>query len=252
MMKTIAIIPARYDSTRFEGKPLAKLCSKEMILWVCEAVENSSLFARTIVATDDFRIYDVVSSHGFKAMITDKEHSNGTERCEQVLKQEEEMGSCYDVVVNVQGDEPMIKSEQLKLVLDAFEKNSNTQIATLSKVIEDMETLLSPNVVKVVANQKTALYFSRSVIPFARTITLEEGIKQGLYHKHIGLYAYRADVLHNLVKLQKTSFEQAESLEQLRWLENGYLIHVTPAIYDSYGIDTPADLISLERILTKI
>jgi len=250
-MKKLAVIPARYGSTRFEGKPLAKLCGKEMVIWVCEAVEKSGLFAQTIVATDDLRIYDVVMANGFRAMMTSKEHSNGTERCEEVLKRQEEQGNQYDVVVNVQGDEPMIKDGQLKQVLQSFEEDSTTQIATLSKRIEDMATLMSSNVVKIVTNRNTALYFSRAIIPFVRNITMEEGIKQGLYHKHIGLYAYRCDVLHNLVKLSQTPYERAENLEQLRWLENGYTIHVTPAIHDSYGVDTPSDLISLEQMITK-
>ncbi|MDR0790574.1 MAG: 3-deoxy-manno-octulosonate cytidylyltransferase [Bacteroidales bacterium] len=248
-MKALAIIPARYGSTRFEGKPLSMLQGKEMILWVCEAVNKSNLFSETIVATDDLRIYDVVEKHGFKAMMTSSSHSNGTQRCEQVLTEEERKGKQYDVVVNVQGDEPMIRKEQLELVLNSFKQDNSTQIATLRKQIEDKDTLLSPNVVKVVASDTTALYFSRSVVPFMRGKTLEEGIQRKLYFKHIGLYAYRSDVLHRLVGLSPTPLEEAESLEQLRWLENGYSICVMTTTHDSFGIDTAEDLLALNQKL---
>ncbi|MDR1005673.1 MAG: 3-deoxy-manno-octulosonate cytidylyltransferase [Bacteroidales bacterium] len=248
-MKTLAVIPARYGSSRFVGKPLAKIADKEMIFWVCEAVNNSALFTKTIVATDNRQIYDLVLGHGFEAMMTSEAHTNGTQRCEQVLNEEEKAGNYYDVLVNVQGDEPMIKKEQLKLVLQAFEEDKNTQIATLCKRIDDIDTLLSPNVVKVAASGENALCFSRSVIPFARTKTQEEGIESGIYYKHIGLYAYKTEILHKLVALKPTPLEQMESLEQLRWLENGYRIKIKQTTIDSFGIDTKEELDLLNSTL---
>ncbi|MDR1725791.1 MAG: 3-deoxy-manno-octulosonate cytidylyltransferase [Bacteroidales bacterium] len=250
-MKTLAIIPSRYGSTRFEGKPLAKLCGKEMIIWVCEAVKNTNLFTKIIVATDDLRIYNTVISKGFEAQMTYKYHKNGTERCEQVLQNEELNGNFYDVVVNVQGDEPIIKKEQLDIVLKNFEQKHEIQISTLMKQIENIETLMSIDVVKVVASQDNALYFSRCPIPYCRDKSIQEGLDAGIYYKHIGLYAYKPEVLHNIVKLNVSVLEQTESLEQLRWLENGYKININPTNYDSFGIDTMEDLLILEKKLRE-
>jgi 3-deoxy-manno-octulosonate cytidylyltransferase (CMP-KDO synthetase) len=231
-----------------------------MILWVCEAVKDSGLFDLIIVATDSQEVNELVRSHGFKAMMTDEKHSCGTERCEQVLNRLELLEENYDIVVNIQGDEPLIRKEQLEAVLKDFMPPTNkkekalweanpTQIATLMRRITEVEELQSANAVKVVASQGCAIYFSRSIIPFYRDKSIEEGLKEGLYCKHIGLYAYQADVLHKIVRLAKTPLEQAESLEQLRWLENGFKIKIRRTPHDSFGVDTPEDLALLEKRL---
>ena len=175
--------------------------------------------------------------------MTDDNHSCGTERCEQALSIMEESGERFDLVVNIQGDEPLIKKEQLKQVLIPLLKDNQTQIVTLCKMIEDIKTLSSPNVVKVVFDEnKNALYFSRSIIPYDRQETYEYGIAKGNYYKHIGLYAYRAEVLKTIVKLYPSRLEKIECLEQLRWLEEGYKIKVNITEFESIGIDTPEDL----------
>jgi 3-deoxy-manno-octulosonate cytidylyltransferase (CMP-KDO synthetase) len=251
-MKSLAVIPARYASTRFPGKPLAKIMDREMVIWVCESVNRSGLFGKVIVATDDSRIQNIVTHHGFNAMMTSENHINGTQRCEEVLRREEMTGEKYDIVVNVQGDEPMICREQLESLLNIFGEYPQSQIATLMKRIDNKAVLLSPNVVKVVAGGANALYFSRSVIPYSRENTsIDDCISKGYYHKHIGLYAFRAEVLHQIVSLKPSFLEGIEALEQLRWLENGYKIGITTTEYESFGIDTPEDLQSLNIKLSK-
>lgn len=241
--RVLGVIPARYASTRFPGKPLVKIGNMEMVVCVCKRVVESGLFDKVVVATDSRQIYDVVRSYGYSAIMTDDNHSCGTERCEQALRIIEESGERFDLVVNIQGDEPLIKKEQLKQVLIPLLKDNQTQIVTLCKMIEDLKTLSSPNVVKVVFDEnKNALYFSRSIIPYDRQETYEYGIAKGNYYKHIGLYAYRAEVLKTIVKLYPSRLEKIESLEQLRWLEEGYKIKVNITEFESIGIDTPEDL----------
>lgn len=247
-MKKIAIIPARYASSRFPAKPLALLKGKPMVMWVYDAVKQSELFDRVIIATDDQRIESCVKAYGADVAMTSSELSCGTQRCEAVLSMLESQGEKYDLVVNVQGDEPLISSGQLAKVLDLFDEEK-CQIATLAKKIERLEELQSPNCVKLVKSDKKAIYFSRSIIPFQRGIKQEDYLQSHTYYKHIGLYGYRADVLHSIVRLQASLLETAESLEQLRWLENGFDISVAETEFESIGVDTPEDLERINEIL---
>ncbi len=246
-MKTIAIIPARYASSRFPAKPLADLRGKPMVMWVYEAVEASNLFDKTVIATDDKRIEDCVRAYGADVIMTSSELSCGTQRCEAVLSLLEAQGEYYDLVVNVQGDEPLIKKQQLETLLRLFD--SPCHIATLAKQITELSELQNPNCVKVVFSQKGAIYFSRSIIPFVRGKEESLYLESHTFFKHIGLYAYQSEVLHRIVKLPVSDLESAESLEQLRWLENGYSIAVAPTEFDSLGVDTPEDLKRINELL---
>ncbi len=249
-MRSIAIIPARYSSSRFPGKPLAILKDKPMIMWVYNAVVESGLFDKVVVATDDNRIYDKVTAYNENVMMTSSQHTCGTQRCEEVLCELEKKGENFDVVVNVQGDEPLINTEQLKKVLSCFD-NESVDIATLSKLIENQSELNDPNVVKVVFSNDNALYFSRSAIPFTRDVSQEKALKDGVFFKHIGIYAYRSSVLKKIVKLEKGKLETLESLEQLRWLENGYRIKIKETQFETIGVDTPEDLNRVNELINK-
>lgn len=246
-MKFIAIIPARYASTRFPGKPLAVLGGKTVIQRVYEQV--AGVLDEAVVATDDERIYEAVKAFGGKVEMTSTAHRSGTDRCyEAYCKQ----GTTYDVVVNVQGDEPFIRPEQL-LALKACFDDPATEIATLVKpfATEDgVAALENPNSPKVVLDgSNRALYFSRSVIPYLRNVPREEWLTQHTFYKHIGIYAFRAEVLKAVTALPQSSLELAESLEQLRWLENGYKIGVGITSTETIGIDTPEDLAKAEAFL---
>lgn len=246
-MKFIAIIPARYASTRFPGKPLAVLGGKTVIQRVYEQV--AGVLDEAVVATDDERIYEAVKAFGGKVEMTSTAHRSGTDRCyEAYCKQ----GTAYDVVVNVQGDEPFIRPEQL-LALKACFDDPATEIATLVKpfAAEDgVAALENPNSPKVVLDgSNRALYFSRSVIPYLRNVPREEWLTQHTFYKHIGIYAFRAEVLKAVTALPQSSLELAESLEQLRWLENGYKIGVGITSTETIGIDTPEDLAKAEAFL---
>lgn len=249
-MKTIAIIPARYASSRFEGKPLALLNGKPMVMWVYEAVKESQLFDKVVVATDDSRIFDTVQAMNGVAMMTRESHSCGTQRCEEVLQTLSSLGEVYDVVVNVQGDEPLINKEQLELILSCFDSD-RVEIATLSKIINEEKDVTDSNVVKVVASKGRALYFSRSPIPFTRDISLSQALEKGVFRKHIGIYAYRVDVLKEIVRLEKGDLEILENLEQLRWLENGFEIKIKDTCFESIGVDTPEDLKRVNDLIKK-
>ena len=237
-MDFIGIIPARYQSTRFPGKPLVDLAGKPMIMRTYEQVIKVQTFVSVIVATDDKRIYQTVRLSGGNAVMTAKAHTSGTERCAEAFSSLDYKEK-NTVVVNIQGDEPFIQPEQIAEVLRCFE-NPNTQIATLIKKIKSKEMLQNPNVVKVVINNTgKALYFSRSPIPFLRNRSFEDGF----FYKHIGIYAYKAQVLNEIVQLPASSLEKAEYLEQLRWLQSGYDIQTIETQYnDTVGIDTPQDL----------
>lgn len=246
-MKFIAIIPARYASTRFPAKPLAILGGKPVIQRVYEQV--SKVMDETVVATDDKRIYNAVKSFGGKVEMTSTEHRSGTDRCwEAYLKQ----GKEFDVVINVQGDEPFVRKEQLEALKSCFSK-PDVDIATLVhpfKAGDDYSVLENPNSPKVVLDAASrALYFSRSVIPYLRGKEREEWLQSHTYYKHIGLYAFRAEVLGKVTSLPQSSLEKAESLEQLRWLENGYRIGVAKSDVETVGIDTPEDLEKAEEFL---
>ncbi|MGM9699642.1 MAG: 3-deoxy-manno-octulosonate cytidylyltransferase [Prevotella sp.] len=244
-MNFIALIPARYASTRFPGKPLAILGGKSVIQRVYEQV--SKVVDATYVATDDQRIYDAVVAFGGKVVMTRSDHKSGTDRIEEAA---EKIGGDYDVVVNVQGDEPFIQASQIETVSKCFDDPA-TQIATLGKPFgNDIEAISNPNSPKIVVDKKGfALYFSRSVIPFVRGVDSKEWPSAYPFLKHLGLYAYRRAVLREVTQLPQGTLEKAESLEQLRWLENGYKIRVGLTDIETVGIDTPADLERAEKFL---
>lgn len=247
-MHTLAIIPARYASTRFPGKPLALLGGKPIVQWVYERTQ--SLFDEAVVATDDSRIALAVEAFGGKVCMTGSHHRSGTDRCGEVLSQLTANGKHYDIVVNVQGDEPFVSAQQINTLIDCFD-NPTTQIATLAKRIGDTDELLSANNVKVVvAPNGKALYFSRQPIPYLRGVETAEWLQHHTYLKHIGIYAFRGETLREVVALSPSALEQAESLEQLRWIENGYTLRVALTDAENIGIDTPADLEAAEKYLT--
>lgn len=250
-MKTIAIIPARYQSSRFEGKPLALINNKPMIMWVYNSVKNSNLFNEVLVATDDDRILKEVKKHDGKAIMTSSSLSCGTERCKAVIDILEQQGEYFDIAVNIQGDEPLIKKEQIQKVLDGF-SDKRADIVTLCKEIEDYKDVEDSNVVKVVCSKNNkALYFSRSPIPFDRENKKENNINKEIYFKHIGIYGYKTDVLKEICSLPESLLERIEKLEQLRWLENGYNIIANKTNIDTIGVDTPQDLENVIRIINK-
>ena len=245
-MKFISIIPARYASTRFPGKPLALLCGKSVIQRVYEKV--SGIIEETWVATDDERIFNAVKDFGGKAVMTRNDHKSGTDRIEEAI---EKIGGDFDVVINVQGDEPFIQASQIKTVCDCFDDPS-TEIATLGKPFgNDMDAVSNPNSPKIVVDKRGyAMYFSRSIIPFVRGKDEKEWPFSYPFLKHIGLYAYRRNVLKEVTQLPQGELEKAESLEQLRRLENGYRIKVGLTNVETVGIDTPEDLARAEAFLT--
>lgn len=242
--KYIGIIPARYASTRFPGKPLALIQGKPMIQRVYE--QASKVLQMVYVATDDERIFTAVKEFGGKVIMTSASHTSGTDRCaEAVLLAERELGEQFDVVLNIQGDEPFIEPRQISLLMECFEK-PGTQIATLVKKATLPAEVFNPNRPKVVLGLSgEALYFSRSPIPFARGAENDDWLSSAEYYLHIGLYAFRKDVLLEVTRLPQSALEKAESLEQLRWLEHGFHIAVRTTTYDSFGIDTPEDLAGL-------
>ncbi|WP_315357309.1 3-deoxy-manno-octulosonate cytidylyltransferase [Prevotella denticola] len=246
-MEFIGIIPARYGSSRFSGKPLAMLGGKTVIEHVYRQV--SSVLTDVYVATDDPRIQNAVAAFGGKSVMTRPDHKSGTDRiCEALDK----IGGSFDVVINIQGDEPFIQKSQIETVMQCFD-DSRTQIATLGKPFETIEAAQNPNSPKIVLdNNGYALYFSRSVIPFVRGKATSEWLSSYPFLKHIGLYAYRTEVLREVSRLPQSSLELAESLEQLRWLQNGYKIKVGLTDVETIGIDTPEDLQRAERQLSAL
>lgn len=239
-MNIIGIIPSRYGSSRFPGKPLAEIKGKTMIRRVYEQAKQSKVLGDVIVATDDERIIKEVHSFGGKVIMTGGHHKSGTDRCVEAL--EKSGNAKWDVVVNIQGDEPFIHPEQIDMVVKGFSKK-HVQISTLVRKIDEPRELQQASIVKVVRKTNgEALYFSRSPIPFIREDSGKPWTQKFEYMKHIGIYAYTVPVLKELVKLPPSSLEIAESLEQLRWLENGYSIHVEVTEKESVAIDTPEDL----------
>ncbi len=236
-MKVIGIIPSRYASTRFPSKPLAMIKGKTMIQRVWEQAWKSKLDA-VVVATDDMRIADEVLKFGGQYVLTDPNHRSGTDRCREALYMLEGQ---YDAVVNIQGDEPFIDPAQINQVIGLIGRD-DTQLASLAKRIEDEDELFSPNVVKVVMDkQGNALYFSRNPIPFMRNLDRDKWLQKGEFYKHIGLYAYKTETLCQIAEMQSTALEMAESLEQLRWLENGLRIRMGVTQLESLSIDTQED-----------
>jgi len=243
-MKFIGLIPARYASTRFPGKPLALLNGKPVIQHVYE--QATKVLDAVYVATDDERIYNKVLAFGGKAVMTSTEHHSGTDRIEEAL---EKVGGDFDVVVNIQGDEPFIAQSQIETLCQCFVDKA-TQIATLGKPFECIEAAENPNSPKIVVdNRGYALYFSRSIIPFVRGTERQDWLSKYPFLKHLGIYAYRTNVLKEITKLPQSSLELAESLEQLRWLQNGYRIKVGLTDVETVGIDTPDDLQRAEEFI---
>ena len=246
-MNFIGIIPARYASTRFPAKPLAMLGGKPVIQRVYEQVSKS--MDAVYVATDDQRIYQAVEQFGGKVVMTGTNLKSGTDRCQQAYQR---IGETYDVIVNIQGDEPFIQSAQLDTIRKCFD-DPDTQIATLVKPFtpeQGFEALANVNSPKVVVDKNMrAIYFSRSIIPYIRKGEQKDWMTMHTYYTHIGLYAYRAEVLAEITALPQSSLEIAESLEQLRWIENGYTIKVGVTDIETIGIDTPEDLARAERFL---
>ncbi len=241
-MKVVGIIPARYNSSRFPGKPLAMIKGKTMIRRVCEQAWKSRLDA-VVVATDDVRIADEVQGFGGQYVLTDPNHRSGTDRCQEAL---EIIGNQYDAVANIQGDEPFIDPVQINQVVELIRRD-DIQLASLAQRIGDKEELFSPNIVKVVMDKHgNALYFSRNPIPFIRNLDHDQWLENGVFYKHIGIYAYKAETLRQVAELQPTSLENAESLEQLRWLENGLRIRMGITQGENISIDTREDL---EKVL---
>ena len=246
-MTFTAIIPARYASTRFPGKPLAVLGGKTVIQRVYEQVSN--VLREVYVATDDERILTCVESFGGKAVMTRSDHQSGTDRIQEAV---EKTGTQVDVIINVQGDEPFIQPSQILTLMKLFDDNS-TQIGTLGKPFESIEAVENPNSPKIVTDTKGfALYFSRSVIPYIRGKERQNWFDEYPFLKHLGVYAYRREVLSEITKLPQSSLEKAESLEQLRWLQNGYRIRVGLTDVETVGIDTPEDLQRAETFLKQI
>lgn len=240
----IGIIPARYASTRFPGKPLALLGGKPVIQRVYEQV--SKALKHVCVATDDERIFDTVKGFGGNVVMTRADHKSGTDRIEEAYNK---IGKPYKVVINIQGDEPFIHPEQIVSIMHCFD-DSTTEIATLGKRFDSMESVKNPNSPKIVVdNRGFAMYFSRSVIPFIRGVEEKDWLEHYPFLKHLGLYAYRSEVLKAITALPQSSLEKAESLEQLRWLQNGYRIRVAETEFETVGIDTPADLKRAESLL---
>ena len=249
-MRVLAVIPARYASTRFPAKPLALLGGKPIVQWVYEAVAKA--VERVVVATDDRRIYDAVVAFGGEAVMTSTEHQSGTDRCAEAF---EKCGYEADIVVNVQGDEPFIAPEQIATLLQCFE-NEAVEIATLArefKAEEGIEALENPNSPKVVINPKgEAIYFSRSVVPYLRDVERSEWLEHHTFYKHVGIYAFRAATLGEITRLPLSPMERAERLEQLRWLESGYKIGVGITDVENVGIDCPDDLQRAEILIKSL
>ncbi|MBI4945524.1 MAG: 3-deoxy-manno-octulosonate cytidylyltransferase [Bacteroidetes bacterium] len=250
-MKILGIIPARYGSTRFPGKPLADIKGKPMIQCVYEQAHQCKALTEVVVATDDKKIESAVKKFGGKVVMTSDKHESGTDRCYEALVN---FGGKFNAVINIQGDEPFIHPEQISKVANCFyltpsplfrgrEVGGEVQIATLVMKLNSIHELTNHNTIKAVINKKKeAIYFSRTAIPYYRGEDFTEWLKLHTYYKHVGIYGYRSDILAEITKLERSPLEIAESLEQLRWLENGYKIVVEFTDIESHSIDTPEDL----------
>lgn len=240
-MKFLGVIPSRYASTRLEGKPLKDICGHPMIEWVYKRTKLSNL-DEVIVATDNEKIYFEVEKFGGKAILTDKNHENGTSRIAEVCKKYKE----YDVVVNIQGDEPLIKPAMINSIIDSFKNDPTLLMSTLKYKLDNIEDIENPNYVKVITDKENyALYFSRSVIPYPRKLNIQN------YYKHVGIYGYKRDFLIKYSKMPPTSLELSESLEQLRALENGFKIKVLETPYKILGVDTQEELEKVRKYIKE-
>ena len=242
-MKIVGVIPARYSSSRFPGKPLIDIKGKTMIQHVYEGVSKSKLLSEVIVATDDQRIFDEVKRFGGKVQLTSDGHTTGTDRCGEVAQSID-----ADVIINIQGDEPLVDYRQIDQLAEAFH-DTTVQIASLGIKTTDDSDLTNPNRIKIVLDGKNnAMYFSRSPIP--NTNNASESIKKNFnYYRHIGVYAYRSNILQELVNLEQTTLEQIESLEQLRWMYNGYVIRIIETNIETPNIDVPGDV---EKVIAHL
>ena len=241
----LGIIPARYGSSRFPGKPLVDIKGKSMIQRVYEQASKARKLTKVIVATDDTRIADHVKSFGGEVVFTDPKHPSGTDRCFEALSKS---GSDYKFVINIQGDEPFIDPQQIDELAVAC--SDSTELLTQMIAVDSHEVLFDQGEVKIVLNdQREALYFSRAVIPFVKGIDEKDWHKHHHYYRHVGMYAYRADILERISRLMPSSLEKAESLEQLRWLEAGYKIKCVETKFDSHCVDTPEDIEKVVRLM---
>lgn len=237
-MRVLGIIPARFESIRFPGKALVDVHGKSMVQRVFEQACKAPGLTKVVVATDDDRIFDHITEIGGNVIMTSKEHPSGTDRCREATEHEQED---FDFIVNIQGDEPFIDPRQIEELTTKL--NPEIQIATQAKLIESQALLADVNCVKVLFNALgNAIYFSRSPIPYQRNIPMNEWATSYQYYQHVGIYAYRKDILKEITKIPQSPLEKAEGLEQLRWLENGYAIKVLTTNYQAHGIDTPEDL----------
>jgi 3-deoxy-manno-octulosonate cytidylyltransferase (CMP-KDO synthetase) len=237
-MRVLGIIPARYASTRFPGKPLIEIQGKSMIQRVYEQALKAASLTKVVVATDDERIALAVSNFGGECILTGETHQSGTDRCAEVSQYFPD----FNIVINIQGDEPFINPKQIDLLVSCFEQR-HVQLATLIKEISTNDELFNHNIPKVVTNSKQeAVYFSRQTIPYLRNLEKDKWLNAHRFYKHIGIYGYTTPTLHEITKLQPSSLEIAESLEQLRWIENGYAIQTRITTIETIAIDTPEDL----------
>ena len=244
-MKILGIIPARFESSRFPGKPLIDIAGKSMIQRVYEQCQKSSRLDKLIVATDDQRILDHLKTFGGQGIMTSSIHASGTDRCGEVAEHFPE----FDILVNIQGDEPMIDPHQIDLLCSCYD-NLNTRIATLVKLIHTKDELVNENTPKVILNKNhQAVYFSRATIPYLRGKKIDNWLSEHTFYKHIGIYAFKRQTLSEITKLPLSDLEIAEGLEQLRWIENGYAIQAAITDQESQAIDTPEDLIKLLKLL---
>jgi 3-deoxy-manno-octulosonate cytidylyltransferase (CMP-KDO synthetase) len=247
MIKVLGIIPARYASTRFPGKPLADIAGKTMIQRVYGQAKKSSKLKHVIVATDDERIAEHAKKIGAEVVMTKADHPSGTDRCQEAYTS---LGIKYEYVLNIQGDEPFLQPEQIDSMVEACD--GQCEILTQMKKFNDLRMLEDHGEAKIVLNRNAeALYFSRSIIPFIKGAARNEQLKHHAFYRHVGMYAYRTDILAAITALKPSVLEKAESLEQLRWLENGYRIKCIETEFESYGIDVPGDIPKVLKLLGK-
>lgn len=250
-LKFAGIIPARYGSSRFPGKPLVMLGNKLMVQRVYE--QSSKILETVWVATDDKRIFDAVTDFGGRVIMTSPDHLSGTDRCaEAIRKITEDTGDNIDVVINIQGDEPFIKPEQIALLMNCF-SDDTVELATLIRKVGSGEDIFNPNQPKVILNLiGDAIYFSRAAIPYLRDVEMGYWSMNHTYYKHLGLYAYKTETLKKITLISRSSLEISESLEQNRWIENGYRIRTAITKWESIGIDTPEDLERAKSFINHI
>lgn len=251
-MQAIGIIPARYNSTRFPGKPLHLIQGVSMIERVYRRAKQANLVSYLVVATDDERIFEHVRQFGGEAIMSSPNHQSGTDRCREVLDiAEKQFERSFDIAVNIQGDEPLIDAQNINVLVDTF-SNPNIEISTLKRQIFDKKELFSPNVVKVITDiYNKAIYFSRNPLPFVANMSEDEWLMQHDFYKHIGIYAYRTEILRKITNLATSNLENCEKLEQLRWIENGFSIYAFVTNSDVYSVDVPEDVEKIERLINN-